>query len=325
MQTFSPAVRAKAPSVVGRAARKLAADPGEFFRFAGDRLGRNVRAFYADPVESLVLAREQLAEREELRGKRLMGGGVMPWPPCPYAVDTEWEKRLHRELGAPWPCPEHQEFWRLWKAVLGSLEASGLRVGRGAFAGWGDGEPGFVRAVWCLVRHLAPAKVVETGVARGITTRFVLEAFERNGGGRLWSIDLPPPLEPELHGQIAMAVRGDLRDRWTYIRGSSRRRLGSLLADIEPIELFVHDSAHTARNVLFELDHAWGALTAGGAVAVDDIDLNGGFHTFREDHPTASALVCHAEPIRPDLPRQDERGVFAILRKPVGLPTDFDQ
>lgn len=45
----------------------------------------------------------------------------------------------------------------------------------------------------------------------------------------------------------------------------------------------------------------------------------------REDHPTTPTLVCHAQPIRPDPPRQDERGVFAILRKAVGLPTDFTQ
>jgi hypothetical protein len=42
----------------------------------------------------------------------------------------------------------------------------GLTLGRGAFAGWGDGEPGLVRSVWCLSRHLRPAKIVETGVAR---------------------------------------------------------------------------------------------------------------------------------------------------------------
>ena len=40
---------------------------------------------------------------------------------------------------------------------------------------------------------------------------------------------------------------------------------------------------------------------------------------------STQTLVCHAEPIRPDRPRQDERGVFAILRKAVGLPTDFTQ
>jgi methyltransferase family protein len=323
--TVPVAERVKGPSMIHRVARKLAADPVGFVRFAGDRLRRNVRAFYSDPLEVLVLARERIAERDELRGKRVMGGGVMPWPPCPYNVDLDWDEGFHAQIGVPWPCPEQDEFWRLWTAVMADLEETGLRLGRGAFAGWGDGEPGFVRAVWCLVRHLSPSTVVETGVARGLTSRFILEALERNQTGRLWSVDLPPPLEPELHGQVALAVPDEVRSRWTYVRGSSRRRLAPLLDRVRPIDLFVHDSAHTARNVLFELEHAWDALLPGGAVAVDDVDLNCGFHDFRDRHATASALVCHAEPLTPDLPRQDGCGVFAVVRKPVEDPTDFAQ
>jgi hypothetical protein len=34
-------------------------------------------------------------------------------------------------------------------------------------------------------------KVVETGVAHGVTSRFILEALSRNGDSHLWSIDLP--------------------------------------------------------------------------------------------------------------------------------------
>lgn len=162
----------------------------------------------------------------------------------------------------------------------------------------------------------APGKVVETGVARGITTRFVLEAFERNGSGHLWSIDLPPPLEPEVHGQIAEALPEDIRDRWTYIRGSSRRRLGPLLAGIEPIELFVHESAHTARNVLFELDRVWRALSAGRCCRSRRRRPQLRSPRLSRGAPDRSDVVCHAEPLRPDLPRQDERGVLPSCVSP---------
>jgi hypothetical protein len=299
-----------------RGARKLARDPVGFFALAGDRFGRHVHAFAADPLESLIMLRERVGDRRELRGKRKMGGGVMPWPPCPYEVDENWEERLHQIVGAPWPCAAHGDFWRLWANVIGELEAEkGLRLGRGAFAGWGDGEPGLARAVWCLTHHLRPGKIVETGVARGITTRFLLEALERNGIGHLWSIDLPPPLDRNLHAQIGVAVPKNLHTRWTYVRGSSRRRLPALLARLESINLFVHDSAHTARNLLFELEHGWQALAPDGVAVADDVDLNCGFHAFKRDHPQHPSLVCHAEPVRPDYPRQDERGVFAVVRK----------
>lgn len=299
-----------------RAVRKLARDPGGFFALVGDQLTRHGRALVANPMESVIMARERFADREELRGKRTGGGGVMPWPPCPYDIDENWEARLHDLLGAPWPCSRRDDFGRLWEEVMWELQSKrGLSLGRGAFAGWGDGEPGLVRAAWCLTHHLRPETIVETGVARGITSRFLLEALDHNGSGHLWSIDLPPPLDRDLHAQIGIAVPPRLHGRWSYIRGSSRRRLPGLLARVKPVGLFLHDSTHTARNLRFELQHAWDALAPGGFVVADDVDLNCGFHEFKRSYALHPSLVCHAEPIRPDYVRQDERGVFAMVRK----------
>jgi hypothetical protein len=262
------------------------------------------------------MLRERVAERGEIRAAETRGvGGFMPWPPCPYGVDPDAERAMHDYLGAEWPCPASIEFWKLWEEAIAELEAR-FELGRGAFGGWGDGEPGFVRAVWCLTRHLRPKHVVETGVARGITTRFILEGLERNATGHLWSIDLPPPRSPELHDQIGVAVPEALRPRWTYLRGSSRRRLPRLLVRLETIDLFVHDSRHTQRNLLFELDQAWDALRPGGALIADDVDLNCGFHDFRARHSDeGDFLVCRAEPLEPDLGRQDDRGVYGIILK----------
>lgn len=236
-------------------------------------------------------------------------------PRCPYVVDPDWEQRLHAMLGAHWPCPEVSEFWALWPKVIEPLTAKGLRVGPATFGVSNDGEPELVRAAWCLTRHLRPANVVETGVARGLTSRFILEALERNGSGHLWSIDLPPLLEHQLHSQIGSAVEGRFPHRWSYIKGSSRRHLPRLLAQLGQIDLFIHDSAHTERNVRFELDHACRALRPGGALVVDDIDLNWGFHSFKQDFPDRQFLVCQAQPLEPDLRRFDGNGLFGISCK----------
>lgn len=284
----------------------------------GKRLGSVAEAAIKDPVETLLNLEAKLAERDELRSKRRKGvGGFMPWPPCPYAVTENWERALHELLGAPWPCGETDSFWTLWSEVITSLEGRGLRLGRGAFGGWGDGEPGMVRAIWCLIHHLRPGRVVETGVARGITSRFVLEAFTRAGRGHLWSVDLPPPSNRDLHDQIGIAVPRSLRARWTYVHGSSRRRLPGLLDEVGEIDIFIHDSRHTQRNLLFELDHAWHALRTSGVAVADDVDLNCGFHAFTRAHGEAPALVCEAEPLEPDIGRQSDRGVFGIVRKTV--------
>jgi hypothetical protein len=266
-----------------------------------------VAAITGDPIEAWIQLESDIAERTEGRKPRFQQSS--------YVVTDNWERRLHEVLGVSWPCQASAEFWTSWAEVLRPFNAKKVRIGRGAFDGWGDGDPGIARAAWCTVRHLKPEHVVETGVARGFTTEMILEALERNGSGHLWSIDLPPPLSPALHDQIGAAVRSDLRARWTYIKGSSRRHLPRLLSELGQIGLFIHDSAHTRHNTRFELDRAWSRLKPGGVVMADDIDYSSAFESFMHERPGHRFLVCHGEPLEPDPIRFDARGLFGIAQK----------
>jgi hypothetical protein len=260
-------------------------------------------AMAADPVESWMRFYEQYAAHQE-----------GPAPADLYKPDEAWESRLYSLIGLSSPGEFVSEFWALWTAVIEEMQEKGIRAGPTSFKGWNDGDAGFVRAIWCLVRHSKPRIVVETGVAHGVTSRFILEALERNGDGHLWSIDRPP-MEPEWKRQIGIAVRDGCRDRWSYILGSSRRRLPGLLARLGQIDLFIHDSLHSERNVRFEIDRAWEALRPGGTIVVDDIDVNRGFHSFTQSFPGCQSLVCEAEPLRPDLRRFNKKGMFGIVLK----------
>ena len=238
-------------------------------------------------------------------------------PACRYEADKDWARRLHERLKVAWPCEACAEFNALWPDVTESLQRKGVRVGPESFGPWNDGDPAFVQAIWCLIRHSRPIKIVETGVAHGVTSRFILEALERNGAGHLWSIDLPP--NAAMEKEVGVAVAGRCPDRWDYIKGSSRRRLPALLSKLGQIDLFIHDSLHSERNVRFELDRAWAALRPGGAVVVDDIDVNWGFHSFLKAFPGRPSFVCEAEPIHPDLRRFNAKGLFGVILKlPVG-------
>jgi hypothetical protein len=257
----------------------------------------------ADPVQVMMtVADAYVAEREDRR------------PRCEYELDNDWEHRLHGLQGEPWPCQAVSEFWGLWPEVMGELEAQGIQPGPQSFGPWNDGDTGLVRAIWCLVRHLKPDNVIETGVAHGVTSRFILEALKRNGRGHLWSIDLQP-FEKERREQVGMAVGDCYSDRWTYIKGSSRRKLPELLSQVGQIDLFIHDSLHSERNVRFELDLAWPALRGGGVIVVDDIDANWGFRSFTLGSPGHESMVCEAEPLRPDLRRFNHKGLFGIILK----------
>jgi hypothetical protein len=274
-------------------------DLGPYFR----RPVSTLAAVAADPIESWVRFREQYAAHRE--------GAT---PSNFYTPDKDWEVHLHSLIDLPRSGELVKEFWALWLAVMGEIQANGIQPGPASFKGWNDGDAGFVRAIWCLVRHLKPNNVVETGVAHGVTSRIVLEALERNGQGYLWSIDRPP-IEREWQQQIGVAVGNAPRKRWSYILGSSRRRLPGLLNQLGQVDLFIHDSLHSDRNVRFELEQAWAVLRPGGAVVVDDIDVNRGFHNFMQSFSDHSSLVCEAEPLRPDLRRANEKGMFGIAIK----------
>ena len=242
-------------------------------------------------------------------------------PQCPYEAAQDWERQLHEQLGVSWPCKLTQEFWALWAEVVKELEAGGIQAGPQSVGSWNDGDAGLVRAIWCLTRHLRPKKVVETGVAHGVSSRFILEALERNASGHLWSIDLPP-IERFRHWEIGIAVGDRYQDRWSYIEGSSRVRLPKLLSQLGEVNLFVHDSMHTERNVRFELEQAWPRLWRGGAVVVDDVDANWGFQSFVQSLSGYPSIVCEAEPLRPDLRRFNKKGLFGvILEKPTVNPS----
>jgi hypothetical protein len=64
------------------------------------------------------------------------------------------------------------------------------------------------------------------------------------------------------------------------------------VAELGEVDVFVHDSLHTGRNVAFELDTVWPALRTGGVAIVDDIDHSVGLHGFLK---TANARYIAAE------------------------------
>jgi hypothetical protein len=274
--------------------------------------GLVIRGLLADPLEAFAAFCDHVMTDRDIRRRR----AFVDVPAAElYPADSDWEQRLHGMLGTPWPCPAASEFGSVFQSVMRELEAKGIRVGPDNFKGNNDGDAGLVRAIWCLVRHSRPDIVVETGVAHGVTSRLILEALERNRNGRLWSIDRPP-IESELQAEVGLAVGDRFKERWSLIRGTSRRKLPRLLAQLDRVDLFVHDSLHSEHNVRFELDRAWPLLRAGGAIVVDDIDANWGFRSFTETVSFGHAsLIAEAEPVRPDVRRFNQKGLFGISIK----------
>ena len=132
--------------------------------------------------KSRALARGMKSIREDARGWS-QGLDVI-------SAQGDWMQPVHQRLGWNWPCDESSAFQKCWADIEQMLVAADPTEP------YYDADPVMARSLWCAVRHLQPRSVVETGVARGVTSRIILEALAGNGAGRLWSIDLPPLNEP---------------------------------------------------------------------------------------------------------------------------------
>jgi cephalosporin hydroxylase len=67
--------------------------------------------------------------------------------------------------------------------------------------------------------------------------------------------------------------------------------------------MFIHDSLHTARNTLFEMERVAKVMAAGGIMLIDDISSHDGFSSFARRHPEYRTIVA---------PSDDRIGLFGI-------------
>jgi predicted O-methyltransferase YrrM len=152
----------------------------------------------------------------------------------------------------------------------------------------------FARLGYLLCRLISPSVVLETGVAYGVSSVFILKAMEVNGRGTLHSVDLPP-LRSEYERFWGIAVPEALKDRWRLHRGSSARVLPQLLREIRTIDLFVHDSLHTRGNMRREFDTVWPHLRNGAVLLADDVERNRAFSELRQKSPALWRVVQDME------------------------------
>jgi hypothetical protein len=154
------------------------------------------------------------------------------------------------------------------------------------------GDVGYVTLgpeLYAVVRAIRPLVVVETGVASGVSSAHILRALAANGTGTLYSIDLPNVQEGSVlpDGRPAgWIVPDSLRGQWVLQLGDSRELLPKLLASLDDVHLFLHDSDHSYECMAFEYERAFPKLVAGGVLMSDDTHL----HTAWDDFCRRNAL-----------------------------------
>src|SRR5207244_469542 len=135
------------------------------------------------------------------------------------------------------------------------------------------GSEGVMGALDCatlygLTRWLRPAVVVESGGFIGMSSAFILKAFadEKLATARLYSIELSQDCE-----QGAL-IPNELRSAASFI--AMRGRIEDFLkrSQLPPsIDMFLHDSSHSYRHMLWEFRQFWPHLHDGGFLVSHDV------------------------------------------------------
>ena len=197
------------------------------------------------------------------------------WAPTrAHYVTVGWLAALVEMAGSPERAMEVSEEVALREVELEVAEAKRRLSHRAPWAHSFDADQRLATFLYAACRLLKPETVIETGVSYGVSTAFLLKALSVNNKGILHSIDLPSP-GWQVDDHVGVLVAQNLRARWQFHRGTSRRLLPGLLA--EPVDLFVHDSLHTYRNMRFEFEQVWPHLQSGGVLIADDIGGNDAF------------------------------------------------
>jgi predicted O-methyltransferase YrrM len=145
---------------------------------------------------------------------------------------------------------------------------------------------------YAVVRALRPAIVLETGVAHGVSTAYLLLALTKNACGHLHSIDRPDPSFLPARRAPGWLVPEQLRGRWSLQTGNAEELLPALLKQVGAVDLFIHDSLHTYEHMMFEFETVYPALRDGGLLLADDALWNRAFDDFAGAvHPKAARIL----------------------------------
>jgi hypothetical protein len=166
---------------------------------------------------------------------------------------------------------------------------------RGPFRLSHNADFGLARLCYGVCRALKPAVVLETGVAYGVTSAFILKALEVTGHGLLHSVDLPP-LGRDADGFVGVLIPKALKGRWRLHRGASKRTFPFLLPRLKRIDIFVHDSLHTYKNITREFQTITPYLARPAVVIADDVGDNAAFLNWvREARPAFWSILREVE------------------------------
>jgi len=137
-----------------------------------------------------------------------------------------------------------------------------------------------------LPRVLRPTTIVETGVASGSMTSFLLAALHHNDHGNLNSFDIIPQVgeygmnwTANDQNEVGFLIPELYRDRWNLAFADATYAMPRQFEG-KQIDCFFHDSDHSFDHMMFEYAFAAKHLAPGGWIVSDDISMTEAFPRY---------------------------------------------
>lgn len=143
--------------------------------------------------------------------------------------------------------------------------------------------------LYYLCKIIKPEKIVETGVAYGKSTSYILQALNENNKGTLYSIDLVNKSWQPIK-MVGSMIPNRLKNRWKFVEGESSKKLEPLLRSIGSIDIFYHDSLHTYKNMMYEFRTSWPFIKKDGILISDDVGSNDAIYDFSHQFNQAPVI-----------------------------------
>jgi len=90
---------------------------------------------------------------------------------------------------------------------------------------------------------------------------------------------------------IGAIIPDELKSRWNFIFGKSSEKLELIFNKIENADIFIHDSLHTYKNMIFEFESAEKNLKKSGIILSDDVLDNDAFYDFTNKKELENYLI----------------------------------
>lgn len=152
--------------------------------------------------------------------------------------------------------------------------------------------------LYSMVRLFRPKKILETGVANGHSTFYILHALKRNGVGELHSTDVS--------NDVGKLVDEDETSNWHLHILDTKRPKSSFRDELDKIgklNLFIHDSNHNYYWQYLEYSYVYEFLIQNSILCSDDVDWSNAFSDFSQKVGARPLFFF------------DVRKIFGILKK----------